>query len=56
MVARKYEQGLASQIEYLDAQTTLTSSRIEETIALYDYLIKLSELKLAVSADEPENF
>ena len=55
MVARKYEQGLASQIEYLDAQTALISSRIEESITLYDYLIKLSELKLAVSDYELEN-
>ena len=55
MVARKYEEGLASQIEYLDAQTTITSSQVEETIKLYDYLIKLSELKLAVSAYELEN-
>jgi len=55
MVARKYEEGLASQIEYLDAQTTLTSSRVAETISLYDYLIRFSELKLAVSAYELEN-
>ncbi|MEA1997280.1 MAG: TolC family protein, partial [Gemmatimonadota bacterium] len=49
MVARKYEEGLVPQIEYMDAQTAMTRARIEKTMALYDYLIQLSGLKLTVA-------
>ena len=47
MISRKYDQGMASQIEYLDARTTLTSARTRETIARYEYLIHLAELESA---------
>lgn len=50
MVARKYDQGMASQVEYLDARTTLTSARTGETIARYEYLIQLAELESATGA------
>ncbi len=49
MVTRKYDQGVASQIEYLDARTTLTSARTGETIARYEYLIRLAELESAAA-------
>ncbi|MDP6777252.1 MAG: TolC family protein, partial [Candidatus Latescibacteria bacterium] len=47
MVARKYDHGMASQIEYLDARTTLTATRTAEVIARYDYLTHLAELESA---------
>jgi len=42
IVSKKYAQGLISQIEYRDAQTTLTNSEISLLVSRYDSMIKLA--------------
>ena len=50
MVSKKYEQGIASQVEYLDARTVRTSVDIDEIIALYDYHVQFAELERVTAA------
>jgi len=45
LVQRKVDQGMANQIEYLDARTTLTSAELNLVITRYDLLIHLAELE-----------
>ncbi len=40
IVAKKYDQGISSQMEYMEAQTKHTNSEIGRLIAQYDYFIK----------------
>jgi outer membrane protein TolC len=37
LVARRFALGMAPQIEYLDARTTLTNAAINEILTVYDY-------------------
>lgn len=56
IIARKYAEGLAPQIEYLDARTNLTSAEINAIVAKYDYQIKYGELeRVAALYALPEN-
>lgn len=43
LVNRKYIEGLASLLEFLDARATLTNSSVNLIITNYDYLIKYAE-------------
>jgi outer membrane protein TolC len=45
IVQRKYEQGMATQVEYLDAQTTLTNASISAVISKYDFYITYAEFE-----------
>lgn len=45
LIKRKYEEGLASQIEYMDARNTLTSAEVFHVLSQYDYLIRSAELE-----------
>lgn len=45
IVARKYAEGLAPQIEYLDARTTLTNAESNAIVAKYNFQIQYSELE-----------
>jgi outer membrane protein len=49
IIAKKYEQGICSQMEYMDAQTKQTNSEIGQLIARYDYLIRYAHFE-AVTA------
>jgi outer membrane protein TolC len=49
IVARKYEQGQASQIEYLDARTTFTNAGINQILTTYDFHIKSAQLERAAA-------
>jgi len=40
IVAKKYDQGISSQMEYMEARSKHTNSQIGRLIAQYDYLIK----------------
>lgn len=42
---KRYKQGQASQIEYLDARNNLTSAQLQQSIALYNVWIKLAEVE-----------
>ncbi len=47
LIAKKYEQGKAAQVEYLDARTAYTNAGINEIITRYDYFIKQVEMERA---------
>lgn len=49
IVNKKYEQGMASQIEYIDARTTFTNAGINQIIVKYDYGIKWAEFERAAA-------
>lgn len=40
---RKYREGMASQIEFIDARTTMTRAEINHIVAKYDYFIRRAE-------------
>jgi outer membrane protein len=45
IIDKKYAEGLASQIEYIDARNTLTSAETNKIISQYDYFIRAAELE-----------
>jgi outer membrane protein TolC len=47
IVTKKYENGMAPQIEYLDARTTHTNASINSILAGYDYLIQRTNFEQA---------
>jgi outer membrane protein TolC len=47
LVAKKYEQGAAAQVEYLDARTAFTNAGINQILTTYDYYIKYAQLERA---------
>ncbi|MFQ6002864.1 MAG: TolC family protein [Candidatus Zixiibacteriota bacterium] len=48
IVKDKFDLGLASNIDLLDAQVVYNTARVEETSALYDYLIALAQVDRVV--------
>jgi len=50
IVERKYREGMAAQIEFLDARTTLTRSEINRIVSKYDYQIALTDFERATAA------
>ncbi|NOG45319.1 MAG: TolC family protein [Calditrichaeota bacterium] len=44
IVSTKYKEGVASQIEFIDARLNMTNSRINNIISKYDFFIKQAEL------------
>ncbi|MFQ5605117.1 MAG: TolC family protein [bacterium] len=49
IVAKKYRQGMASQIEFIDARTNLTRSEINQIVTEYDLQIRKAELEKAAA-------
>lgn len=47
LVSKKYEQGAAAQIEYLDSRTAFTNAGINQILTSYDYYIKYARLERA---------
>ncbi len=47
---RRYKEGLANNIELLDARTQVTTKELQQSLAFYDILIKHAELERAVAA------
>jgi outer membrane protein len=45
IIRRRYENGLVSQIEFIETRTSLTDAKVHNILARYDYLIRLSELE-----------
>ncbi len=43
VMSRKYEEGMASYVEYLDSRTNMTGARLRNIITKYDYLIALAD-------------
>jgi outer membrane protein TolC len=49
IIRKKYEEGVSTQVEYLDAQTTLTNAAINEVISEYDYYITYANFERIVA-------
>jgi outer membrane protein TolC len=45
IVSRKFQEGIAPQIEFLDARNTLTNAGVNRIITRYDFYIKAAELE-----------
>lgn len=56
IMSKKFENGVASQIEYLDAQTTLTQASINHIITKYDYKISFAELERTTAINDVPKF
>lgn len=50
IVERKYREGIAAQIEFLDARNTLTNAETNRIIAEYDYFIFAGEFEQVTAA------
>jgi outer membrane protein TolC len=51
IISKKYEQGMTSQIEYLDAQNRLTNAELTLLISKYDYFIAIAEFEFVTAMD-----
>ncbi len=49
LVARRYREGMASQIELLDARRALTAAGLNEILTRYDYATRFVELERAAA-------
>jgi len=49
LVARKYQEGMTNQVEFIDARTELTNAELNLTITQYDLLTRLAELERAAA-------
>lgn len=45
LVNKKYEQGMANLIEFIDARTSMTNAEINHILKKYDYLIKYADFE-----------
>ena len=45
IVRKKYNSGMASQVEFLDARTTMTNAEVDRILAVYDYQIRQAEFE-----------
>jgi outer membrane protein TolC len=55
IIAKKYDQGLSPQIEFLDARTMLTNAEINAILAKYDYQVKISRLERVAALYDLKN-
>lgn len=49
LVSRRYSEGMASQVEYLDARTNYTAAGINQILTTYDFMLKYVELERAAA-------
>lgn len=49
LVQRRYEEGLASHVEFVDARTAMTSAQLNRSIASWRYAIRRVELERAAA-------
>jgi outer membrane protein TolC len=49
LMRRRYEEGLASQVEFLDARTAFTSADLNRVATVYRYAIRYVELERAAA-------
>jgi outer membrane protein TolC len=52
IIRKKYEEGVAAQVEYLDSQTTLANAAINAVISEYDYYITYANFERIVALYE----
>jgi len=53
LVRRRYEEGVASPIEFVDARTVYTSAQLNRVLTAYRYAIRWVELERAAALREP---
>lgn len=53
LVARRWEEGVATHLEYVDARAQLTSAELNRVTARYAVAVRLVELDRAVALGEP---
>ncbi len=49
LVRRRHEEGMASQIEFIDARTALTAADVNLALTQFDYLARLVQLERAAA-------
>jgi len=49
LVRRRYEEGLATQVEYLDARTSFTAAELNRSATVYRYAIRYVDLERAAA-------
>lgn len=49
LVARKYQEGMTNQVEFIDARTELTNAELNLAITQYDWLTRQAELERAAA-------
>jgi outer membrane protein TolC len=49
LVRRRYEEGLATQVEYLDARTAFTTAELNRSATVYRYAIRYVDLERAAA-------
>ncbi len=49
LVRRRYEEGLATQVEYLDARTAFTTAELNRSATIYRYAIRYVDLERAAA-------
>lgn len=57
IVQKKYREGMASQIEFLDARSTLTDAQVKNILAGFEYQVSRSELERVLAGyplEEPD--
>jgi outer membrane protein TolC len=54
LVRRKYEEGVASQIEFIDARVALTNAELNRVLTIYRYGVRWVELERAAALREIE--
>jgi outer membrane protein TolC len=52
LVRRRYDEGLASQVEFIDARTAYTSADLNRVITVYQYAIRYIDLERAAALRE----
>ena len=52
LVRRRYEEGLASQVEFIDARTAYTNADLNRVITVYRYAIRYVDLERAAALRE----
>lgn len=56
IVAKKYQYGMAPQVEYLDAQTAFTGAAVNRAISRFDYLIQEARFEWAAALDDVNRY
>jgi outer membrane protein len=52
LVRRRYEEGLASQVEFIDARTAYTNADLNRVVTVYRYAIRYVDLERAAALRE----
>jgi len=54
IITKKYNEGIVTQMEYMEAQSRLTRAEINKLVAEYDYLIRYARFEAVTHIDEKD--